>query len=79
MTEWWIGSGGYVKCALKVPEDWRSAMIVSLYKDKGERTECKNYRGINLLSVVGKIYVWILVDRVCKVSKGLNDDEQRGG
>ena len=36
-------------------EDWRSAVIVPLYKGKGERTECKNYRGI-LLSVVGKIY-----------------------
>ena len=26
-----------------VPEDWRSAVIVLLYKGKGERTECKNY------------------------------------
>ena len=26
-----------------------------LYKGKGERTECKNYRGIRLLNVVGKI------------------------
>ena len=29
-----------------VPEDWRSSVIVPLYKDRGERTECKNYRGI---------------------------------
>ena len=28
-----------------VPEDCRSAMIVQLYKGKGERTECSNYRG----------------------------------
>ena len=27
------------------PEDWRSAVIVPLYKGKGERTECSNYRG----------------------------------
>ena len=26
-----------------VPEDWRSAVIVPLYKGKGERTECSNY------------------------------------
>ena len=39
-----------------VPEDWRSAVIISLYKGKGERAECKNYIGISLLSVVGKIY-----------------------
>ena len=37
-----------------VPEDWRSAVIVPVYKGKGERTECKNYRGIGMLSVVGK-------------------------
>ena len=29
--------------------DWRAAVIVPLYKGKGERTECKNYRGISLL------------------------------
>ena len=38
-----------------VPEDWRSAVIVPLYKDKEEKTECSNYRGISLLSVVEKI------------------------
>ena len=37
-----------------VPEYWRSAVIVPLYKGKGERCECKNYRGISLLSMVGK-------------------------
>ena len=37
-----------------VPENWRSAVIVTLYNDKGERTECKNHRDISLLSVVGK-------------------------
>ena len=35
-----------------VPEYWRSSVIVPPYKDKGERTECKSYRGISLLSVV---------------------------
>ena len=59
-----------------VPEDWKSAVIVSLYKGKGERTECKNYEGIRLLSVVGKIYAGVLVDRVHRVTGGLTDDEQ---
>ena len=35
-----------------VSKDWRPAVIVTLYKGKGERTEFKNYRGISLLSVV---------------------------
>ena len=38
-----------------VPEDWRPAVIVPVYKGKGQRTECKNYRGISLLTVVRKI------------------------
>ena len=59
-----------------VPENWRSVVIVTLYKDKGKRTECSNYRGINLLSVAVKIYAGILVDRVYKVTEGLINDEQ---
>ena len=50
-----------------VPEEWRSVVIVPLYKGKGERIECKNYRGINL-SVVGKIFA-----DICFI-----DDEHRG-
>ena len=58
-----------------VSENWRSTVIVPLYKGKGERTECRNYRSNSLLSVIGKIYAGILVDRVHKVTKGLSDDE----
>ena len=47
-----------------------------MYKGKGERTKCKKYRG--LLSVVGKIYMGILVDRVCRVTGVLIDDEWGG-
>ena len=57
-----------------VPEDWRSAVIVPLYKDKGERTKCKNYRGISLLNVAGKVYPWILIDRVHRVTGALIDN-----
>ena len=55
-------------------EYWRSAMIVPLYKGNGERNECKNYRGINFLSVIGKIFAGILVDRVRRVTGGLIDN-----
>ena len=61
-----------------VPEDWRSVVIVPLYKSKGEMNEFKNYRTISLLNVVGKIYAAILVDRVSRKIVGLIDDEQRG-
>ena len=61
-----------------VPEDWRSATTVPLYKSKGGRVECKNYRSISLLSMIGKIYVGILVERFRRVAGSLIDDEQGG-
>ena len=41
----------------KVPSDWKNAVIVPLFKGKGCKDECKNYRGISLLSVAGKVNV----------------------
>ena len=35
-----------------VNEEWRSAVIGPLYKGKGERTECKNYRVISFIGVI---------------------------
>ena len=52
-------------------------MIVLLYRCTGEKTECSNYRGISLLSVVGKIYAGVLIDKVCKVTD-LIEVEERG-
>ena len=50
-------------------KEWRSAVIPPIYKGKGERTECKTYRGISLLDVVGKLYARLLVDRMEKKEK----------
>ena len=36
-----------------------------------ERNKFKNYKGISLLSVVGKIYGGILVNRICRVIERL--------
>jgi len=34
----------------EVLDDWKEAVIVPLYKGKGYRNECGNYRGISVLS-----------------------------
>ena len=47
-------------------------MIVPLYKSERERNEHKNKR-----SMVGKIYVDILVDRIHRATEGLIDDKQK--
>ena len=56
-----------------MPEDWRSALIVQLYKCKRKRTESSKCKDISI-SVVGKIYEGILTDRVCRVTEGLIDE-----
>ena len=45
------------------PQDWKRALIVPLFK-KGDRSKCDNYRGISLLSVPGKVYTLVLLNRV---------------
>ncbi len=49
-----------------------------LYKGKGNREECNNYRGISLLSVPRKIYGRILNERMMKITDKSVGDEQGG-
>ena len=49
---WRLCNMAFESCV--VPEDWRSVVILPLYKGKGEKTEFKNYN-ISLLCVVEKI------------------------
>jgi hypothetical protein len=44
--------------------------IVPLYKGKGDKYDCKNHRGISLLSIPGKLYGRILIGRVQKMTQG---------
>jgi hypothetical protein len=47
------------------PIDWKRALITAIFK-KGDRNTCDNYRGISVLSVVGKVYTHLLLERVSK-------------
>ena len=51
--------------ALKsVQQDFKDALIVHVYKRKGDRAVCDNHRGISLLSVAGKVLARILLNRL---------------
>ena len=67
-------------CLVKgeVPLDWRRAIVVPFYKGKGDRKECKNYRGISLLSIPGKVYGRVLIDRVRYETENMVGEEQCG-
>ena len=47
-----------------VPQQWVDPNIVTIYKRKGDKSDCSNYRGISLLSVAGKILARILLSRL---------------
>ena len=61
----------------KVPEAWKRGIIVKLPK-RGELSVCGNWRGINLLSVSGKIFCRILLQRVRQSIERTLREEQAG-
>lgn len=48
----------------KVPLEWNQCVICPIYKRKGDPTDCKNYRGISLMSHTAKLYERILERRL---------------
>lgn len=63
--------------AKRVPKDWKSGIIVPLYK-KGDRRECSNYRGITLLSTPGKIWTRIWYTRIRQKLENTLEEGQCG-
>ena len=61
----------------KVPQQWKDAVITA---QKGDKTECGNYRGILLVSHAGKVLLKVVAKRLrayCE-AKGLLPEEQCG-
>ena len=50
------------------PEIWTLGMILPVYKNKGDRLNPDNYRGITLVSSVGKLFTAVLNARLTKLA-----------
>ena len=61
-----------------VPQDMRDCSIVTLYKNKGDRSDCNNYRGISLLSIVGKLFARVVLNRLQKLAERIYPESQCG-
>ena len=65
----------YVKLFNKIldegvfPLEWTTGVIVAIYKNKGDVNDTNNYRGITLLSCMGKLFTSILNDRLRQYSE----------
>ena len=62
----------------ETPQDWIDATLISLYKSS-PCDQCGNFRGISLLSVVGKVLARILLDRLVKYVAPLSLPESQCG
>ena len=51
-----------------LPDEWLIGVIIPLYKNKGNIDEPHNYRGITLLSCLGKLFTSILNERLTHFS-----------
>ena len=49
-----------------MPDEWRRSVLVPLYKGKGDIKECRNYRGIKLMSHSMKLWETIIEARIRK-------------
>ena len=61
-----------------MPDDFRDALIVSPYKKRGSKSDCRNYRGISILSVSGKIFARVILNRLITVSEQTLPEAQCG-
>ena len=48
----------------EVLQDMPDAKIVTLFNNKGDRNDCNNYRGVSLLSIVGKVFTRVVLARL---------------
>ena len=61
----------------EIPKDWKDGHIIKLPK-KGDLSNCENYRGITLLSIPGKIFNRILLERMKDSVDEILRDNQAG-
>jgi Reverse transcriptase (RNA-dependent DNA polymerase)/Domain of unknown function (DUF6451) len=59
------------------PDDWMEGIIVKIPK-KGDLSECKNWRGINLLCMVSKAFTRIILNRILDVLEQTIRKQQAG-
>lgn len=61
----------------EVPEDWKTQTIIPIYK-KGDKTDCRNYRGITLTCTACKVYEIILEKRLREIVEEKLHETQSG-
>lgn len=70
------------KCLIsgKIPNDWKTAVVTPLSKNKGDETDMNNYRSISVLSPIAKVFEKIIYNQIFNYfnSNKLLVDNQHG-
>ena len=63
-----------------IPNEWSQGIIYPLYKNKGDKANPDNYRGITILSCFGKLFTAVLSNRLNNYLENMNllCEEQAG-
>ena len=59
-------------------QDMRDANIITLYKNKDDSSNCNNYCGISLLSIVGKTFAHVMLNRLQSLAEHVYPEAQCG-
>ncbi len=54
-----------------IPDKWMGGIILPLYKKKGAKSNVDNYRGITLMSCLGKLFTSVINVRLNKFVENL--------
>ena len=77
MVELLVKLFNFLKMKEMTPENWSRSVVVNLYKD-GDRTDPSNYRGIALISCLGKLYLSLWARRITNYMESRLSEEQGG-
>ena len=64
-----------------IPDDWRQAKLIALYKEKGHKADPSSYRPISLIAVASKVLERIVLQQLrdfLNISNNLICKEQHG-
>jgi sorting nexin-29 len=62
----------------KIPTDWKTNIIVPIFKNKGDKLQCKNYTGILLLCTGYKILTTVINNKLKKYTEHIIGEYQAG-
>ena len=60
-----------------IPSDWAKMLVTPIYK-KGDRHNTSNYRAIALLSIPGKVFNSIILEKIREKPEQFSGDRQLG-